>query len=62
VPFLHTVPLIGPMFGTTEKTNNRTELLVIITPRALYNETELRQVSEEMRAQVRNLELLSVPR
>lgn len=61
VPFLHTVPLIGPLFGTTEKSTNRTELLVIITPRALYNETELRQVSDEMRSQVRNLELLSVP-
>ncbi len=58
VPFLHTVPLIGPLFGTTEQSTNRTELVVIITPRALYNETELRQVSEEMRSRVRNLDLI----
>jgi general secretion pathway protein D len=58
VPFLHTVPLVGSLFGTTEQSTNRTELVVIITPRALYNETELRQVSEEMRSRVRNLELI----
>ena len=58
VPFLHTVPVLGSLFGTTENTDNRTELIVIITPRALYNETELRQVSDEMRSKVRNLELL----
>lgn len=58
VPFLHKVPVVGSLFGTTEKTDNRTELLVIITPRALYNEQQLREVSEEMRARVRNLELI----
>jgi general secretion pathway protein D len=59
VPWLHDVPVIGPLFGTETETNNRTELLVIITPRALYNEDELRSVSEEMRSKIRNLELIS---
>jgi general secretion pathway protein D len=36
-------------------------LLVIITPRALYNEDDLREVSEEMREQVRFMELLDTP-
>ncbi len=58
VPILHKMPFVGSLFGTTEETSTRTELVVIITPRALYNETELRQVSEEMRARVRNLELI----
>ena len=58
VPWLHKAPIIGPLFGTTEKTRDRTELLVILTPRALYNDEELRQASEEMRSQVRKLELI----
>lgn len=58
VPWLHKAPIIGPLFGTTEKTRDRTELLVIITPRALYNDEELRQASDEMRDQVRNFELI----
>ena len=61
VPFLHSLPLIGPLFGTVEKTDRRTELLVIITPRVIYNETDLREVSEEMRSQVRHMELIDIP-
>jgi general secretion pathway protein D len=58
VPFLHNIPVVGSLFGTDRETGNRTELLVIITPRALYNESELREVSREMRSRVRNLELV----
>ena len=35
--------------------------VVIITPRAIYNESELRDVSSEMRSRIREMELLSVP-
>ncbi|WP_435219466.1 type II secretion system secretin GspD [Luminiphilus sp. nBUS_07] len=58
VPWLHKAPIIGPLFGTTEKIRDRTELLVILTPRALYNDEELRQASDEMRDQIRNFELI----
>ena len=61
VPVLHKIPLLGSLFGTTGTRNRRTELLVIITPRALYNEDELREVSQEMREQVRFMELLQNP-
>ncbi|MEP4487249.1 MAG: type II secretion system secretin GspD [Halioglobus sp.] len=61
VPILHKIPVVGSLFGTTEKTDTRTELLVIITPRAIYNEDELRKVSDEMRAQIRHMELIDPP-
>ncbi len=61
VPFLHDLPFIGGLFGSTKTEERRTELLVIITPRAIYDETELRQVSDEMRAKVRNMELIQTP-
>jgi general secretion pathway protein D len=61
VPFLHKLPVVGGLFGTVEDSDRRTELLVIITPRALYNESELREVSREMRSQVRHMELIEVP-
>ena len=60
VPFLHTLPVVGPLFGTVAKEDRRTELLVIITPRALVSEDELRQVSDEMRSQVRHMELIDL--
>tara|TARA_R110001599_G_scaffold145321_1_gene327634 strand:- start:90591 stop:92792 length:2202 start_codon:yes stop_codon:yes gene_type:complete len=61
IPFLHTLPVIGPLFGSTVKEDRRTELLVIITPRALYNEQDLREVSEQMRSQIRHMELIELP-
>ena len=61
VPFLHTIPVVGGLFGTKTESTRRTELLVIITPRALYNESELREVSAEMRSQIRHMELIDLP-
>jgi general secretion pathway protein D len=55
------LPILGPLFGSTIKDDRRTELLVIITPRALYSENELRQVSDEMRSQIRHMELIETP-
>ena len=62
IPFLSGLPLVGPLFGATVQKNNRTELLVIITPRALYTESELREVGREMRSQVRHMELIDPAR
>ena len=61
VPILHKLPVVGPLFGTVNNEDRRTELLVIITPRALYNEEELRAVSKEMRSQIRHMELIELP-
>ncbi|MCP5167117.1 MAG: type II secretion system secretin GspD [Pseudomonadales bacterium] len=61
VPFLHKLPVLGPLFGSVAKENRRTELLVIITPRAIYSEQDLREVSEEMRSQIRHMELIDMP-
>ena len=58
LPWLHKAPLIGPLFGTTQKSRDRTELLVILTPKALYNDEELRQASDEMRTRIRDFDLI----
>jgi general secretion pathway protein D len=61
IPWLHSLPVVGPLFGSVEKEDTRTELLVIITPPAIYNEQDLREVSEEMRSQIRHMELIELP-
>jgi general secretion pathway protein D len=61
LPLLHKIPLLGGLFGTVDQENRRTELLVIITPRAIFNESQLQAVSEEMRSKIRHLELLEAP-
>ncbi|MGB5148276.1 MAG: type II secretion system secretin GspD [Porticoccaceae bacterium] len=49
LPWLQDIPVLGALFRTTSRTNNRTELVVLITPRALQNDEQLRAVSDEMR-------------
>jgi len=58
LPGLHKIPVLGHLFGKTTELGTRTELLVIITPRVISNDQELRDVSKEMRSGIRNLELI----
>ncbi len=61
LPWLHEIPVFGALFGEDTKSKRRTELLVVITPRALYNAQQLREVSQEMRSRVRHLDLITEP-
>jgi len=58
IPWLYKIPVVGSLFGTTENTSRRTELLVIITPRVMFDEEDLREVSREMRSRMRDFELI----
>ncbi|MFK8050469.1 MAG: type II secretion system secretin GspD [Halioglobus sp.] len=60
LPLLHKIPVLGALFGTKSTKDERTELLVIITPRVLNNEAQLRAVSQEMRSRIRHMELIEV--
>ncbi len=49
IPFLHNLPLIGPLFGTTTKNNNKTELVVLITPRVVGTRQDARLITDEFK-------------
>jgi general secretion pathway protein D len=53
LPFLRSLPGIGLLFGSKGRDNTRTELLVLITPRAVTNQREVRRVTEELRKRLR---------
>lgn len=55
IPGLADLPLVGDLFATNSRSRSRTELLVLLTPRALPNESALRAVSEELRQRMRGL-------
>lgn len=58
VPLLSRLPLVGALFGDKNSTFDRTELLVLITPRVVRNQEEARIVTEELRSRVKEVELL----
>ena len=55
IPFFHKVPFLGALFGTKEGNQDRNELIVLITPRAISNSTAALQVTEEYRRRLRSL-------
>ena len=55
LPLLSRIPIIGGLFGTQELKNNRTELVLFITPRVVENEQDVRSVIDDLR---RRMELL----
>jgi general secretion pathway protein D len=60
IPILHSLPVIGALFGNKAQDTARTELLVVITPRVIYSDSDLRDVSRQMRSQMQGLELIDV--
>lgn len=61
VPGFADIPLLGALFSTTSNLRNRTELLVLMTPRALEDDDQLRSASAEMRQRMRSMSLESQP-
>jgi general secretion pathway protein D len=60
IPVLHDLPIIGPLFGVTNNTARRTELLVVITPRVIRSPDQARAVTEELRLRLRGIAALEV--
>lgn len=55
IPVLHKLPLLGSLFGSTVDTGVRTELLVVITPRVVRSDIDIREVSDDLRDRMRGL-------
>ncbi|MCZ6448184.1 MAG: hypothetical protein O6831_08090, partial [Alphaproteobacteria bacterium] len=53
VPILRDIPILGFFFGGKEDDKKRTELLILITPRAVRSQREVRRVTEELRKRLR---------
>jgi general secretion pathway protein D len=57
-PGLSRIPVIGALFGTQTRSDNRTELLVLITPRIVRDPSDARRLTDEYGQRFRALEPL----
>ncbi len=55
IPFLYNLPVIGHLFGTTTENVNRTELVVLITPRVVQSRHDAYAVTNEFRLRLKEL-------
>jgi general secretion pathway protein D len=59
IPFLSDIPLLGPLFRYTTNAADRTELIVLLTPKAVRSQQESRTVTEEFRQRLKELETIT---
>ncbi|WP_233840763.1 type II secretion system secretin GspD [Dyella sp. 2HG41-7] len=62
VPLIGRVPLLGHLFGTTSRSHDRTELIVLITPTVIANSDDARRITEEYRRKLKALQPLPAKR
>ncbi len=55
IPFLDRLPYIGFAFGQKNTTRQRTELIVFLTPRVIYDTAQMTDATEELKQKVRGL-------
>lgn len=60
IPIARELPLLGPLFGSTEKVSSRSELLILLTPRIVRNLDDARAVTNELKSKIGQL-MVSVP-
>jgi general secretion pathway protein D len=55
IPVLHRVPGLGALFGNRAYDKNRTELIVFITPRVIYDTNQITEATDELKSGLRRL-------
>lgn len=55
LPLLSDIPVIGPLFRSTDHSTTRTELLILLSPKVLHNPSEAQNATEELRRRLRAL-------
>lgn len=54
-PVLHKIPLIGAAFGERNNSHARSELIVLLTPRVIYDTNQISDASDEIKDQLKKL-------
>jgi general secretion pathway protein D len=55
IPFLDRIPYLGTLFSNTSYSKNRTELIIFLTPRVIYDTNQIQEATEELRQKMKNL-------
>jgi general secretion pathway protein D len=61
LPLISRIPVLGGLFGNQSLENDRTELVLFITPRVVANEADANRVIEDLRRKMERLEEVFPP-
>lgn len=55
LPFLSRIPVLGGLFGVQNQQSNRTELILMITPKTISNPQQAQEITNELRSKMAGL-------
>jgi general secretion pathway protein D len=55
IPFLSNIPILGSLFGQTNKNTNRGELIILITPHVIRTQEKLQDMTQDIKDSLRNV-------
>ncbi|MBM3734787.1 MAG: type II secretion system protein GspD [Acidobacteria bacterium] len=55
IPVLHKLPVIGSAFGSRSYSKERTEMIIFMTPRVIYDTNQLTEASDELKGRLKRL-------
>jgi general secretion pathway protein D len=55
IPILHKLPYLGALFGTKSITKDRSELVIFLTPRVIYDTNQIMEATEELKGEMKKL-------
>lgn len=55
IPVFYRIPVVGALFGGVNNDTDRTELLVLITPRIIRDNQEAKQVTKELKQRMQQV-------
>jgi general secretion pathway protein D len=62
LPLLNRLPILGGLFGNETLTNNRSELVLFITPRAVTDSADMARVIDDLRRKMERLDTVFPPK
>jgi general secretion pathway protein D len=55
IPMLSRIPFVGAAFGSRSYNNERTELIIFLTPRVIFDQNDILDATEELKGNLRRL-------
>jgi general secretion pathway protein D len=56
IPILHRIPLLGAAFGSKSTSKARTELIIFLTPRVIYDTNQIADATDEIKGNLKRLQ------
>ena len=56
IPVLHKIPVVGTLFGSKSFSKERTELVIFLTPRVIYDTNQIGEATQELKDRMKKLQ------